>query len=184
MSNDDHANLDKPEPSKLPTPSEDQETERVDKRRIGKLIGGSIIGLTLLGVVAYLAMPLIWTLVAASQFLFPERISQEDRYYHINQVLEQIDYKTAGTVLEENYDDNSPHPLNPAYFTVVLEGENTYKILKERLELVDPTPRCDEVESETVLQLTCDFGRPRMARVVQSEAGLVTLQLTDTGTGR
>lgn len=60
-------------------------------------------------------------------------LPDKERYAKINAVKNELDYKSAGQVEKEEY-DNGDGVFAPSYFRVKLYGENTFNTLGKRLE--------------------------------------------------
>lgn len=99
-----------------------------------------------------LTMGGILLLSGCSLLPLPDRL----RYQRINNVVEQIDYKKSGDVLEERY-DTGDGVFSPSFFLVKLHGEiETYESLKaDILKIKD----VDCPTNDPVRQVRCRLGQ-------------------------
>lgn len=63
-------------------------------------------------------------------------LPHEERYQYINQVLDEVDYKTAGTIVEEQIDDGDG-VFEPSYKKVFYQEESAYTILVKRMKKIE-----------------------------------------------
>lgn len=113
-----------------------------------------------------------------SQF-FPLHDSQ--RYKGINNVLDYLDYETAGTNPTGTY-DNGDGVLSPSFFRgSVYGGEKTFKILGERARSI---PNSDCSYSSTT-QVKCSIGQVNFRISPEKEGSdRILFQLTDVYSGK
>lgn len=145
---------------------------KADKR--GWLVG--VVSLVIVGaifIVIY-ALPTITLMNAISG----DKISQEDRYYHINQLLEEIDYRNVGTIVHETPYDKVTRSLSPVHFEATFQDPQSFNILKTRI-LAAVEVECGYSD----ISLVCRQGRPSVSLSLEKD-NTVKLTLNDSGTGR
>lgn len=98
-----------------------------------------------------LAFSLI-TVLSISGCSNPLVVSDEVRYSKINEILELIDYKTVGTITEEEYDQNNGFTGSASWVKITYENKNNtalelYTRLKNIPEVICDnnvfTPKCN-----------------------------------------
>jgi hypothetical protein len=107
-------------------------------------------------------------------------LSDEERYQYVNQVKEDLDYKSTGEVIEERYDKNDGI-VSPSYFYAELKGRETFNILSDRLQNL-PQANCTYIGAE---QTRCDVNgiNVRITKAKESNE-LLDIKITDSSNGR
>lgn len=112
------------------------------------------------------------------QGIFP--LPTEQRYQYIHEVRDDLDLKTAGTILEEKYDD-SDGVFNRSYLNIILEGEDALKTIKNRAFSISNAD-CDEFKDGTI---TCLIGQVDLnIGYSASNQNEVYINITDPFNGR
>lgn len=107
-------------------------------------------------------------------------LPQEEQRRYVEQVKVALDYKSAGTVLSEDYTGSGV--IGPTAINVSIKGPDAFSTLVERLQNL-PTAECEVIEN--IQQATCDV-RPVeifLTRNVSSDQTF-NLQIIDTYNGR
>lgn len=60
-------------------------------------------------------------------------LPDKERYAKINAIKDELDYKSAGTVKQEKY-DNGDGVFSPSYAQIKLQGADTFTTLADRIE--------------------------------------------------
>jgi hypothetical protein len=107
-------------------------------------------------------------------------LPDEERYQYINQVKEDLDYKSAGEVIKEEYDNNDGI-VSPSVFLADLKGEKTFTTLSDRLQAL-PEVKCDAASDR---QTICHIGQADITITKIDESNnLVNLKILDSYSGR
>jgi len=76
----------------------------------------------------------------------------KERYQYINAVKDALDLETAGTIIKQGYDKNGG-VIEPSYYFAILEGADTYTLLKARLEGIPNITNCSSSERQIKCRL-------------------------------
>ncbi len=79
-------------------------------------------------------------------------LPDEERYQYIDNVLETIDYKTVGNIVEEKIDDGDGI-LSPSYKKVYYGSDGSFKELEKRLKIGSDTCK----GNQEIGQITCSY---------------------------
>ena len=104
------------------------------------------------------------------------------RYKRINDVVEQVDYKSIGTILVERY-DNGDGVFSPSFFLVEINGElEEYELLESELLKVKNID-CYNIDEGYA---DCEVGQVQIqARLIDEEGKTyINLVITDVYGGR
>ena len=117
-----------PSGSPIPPGSSEDRLQKPKKSRKQKL------AIWFLAVAAFFAIiwsfrPLLLLLFTAVAILFNIE-SHEERYGEIDHVLEVIDYKNSGVILQESY--NGIDPFAPTVFKATMKGEEAFHLIKDK----------------------------------------------------
>jgi hypothetical protein len=107
-------------------------------------------------------------------------LPKEERYQYINQVKDDLDYKTSGKILSEQYDKNEGL-ISPSYFYAELEGEETFTILSDRVQAL-PEIKCTYLGED---QARCRVNLVDITITKSPESeNLVSFELLDSYSGK
>lgn len=107
-------------------------------------------------------------------------LPDKERYAKINAIKNELDYKSAGKVEKEKY-DNGDGVFSPSYFQADIVGETTFNVLTKRLE------NLSNVKCFTTISTgyACDVRGISVMIARKSEAASnVFLKITDSDNGR
>lgn len=84
-----------------------------------------------------LLLPIIWIFIFAAKML-----PGPDRFGEINHVLEVIDYREAGEIIEEKY--SGAGGISPVYFDATIKGEEAFDSLKNKAIAFYGSEKCTQ----------------------------------------
>jgi hypothetical protein len=100
-----------------------------------------------------------------------------ERYQYVNQVKEDLDYKAAGEVIKENY-DNSDGVFGVSYFEATVKGPEAFDTLRAKLQLLATKP-CNPILETSI---GCYVGQVDVALFGNREQA--NFRITDANNGR
>lgn len=108
-----------------------------------------------IGIILLISLGLTTTL-SGCQALSP--LPDKERYQFINKVKDDMDYASAGKVIEEHY-TKTDGVFNPSAFVVNIQGDNSFDILSERAKKLSNN-NCFNSPAPTVGDQTyCSIGQ-------------------------
>lgn len=122
------------------------------------------------------------TILSGCQALSP--LPDRERYQFINKVKDDIDYASAGKVIEEHY-TKTDGVFNPSAFVVNIQGDNSFDILSERAKKLSNN-NCFNSPAPTVGDQTyCSIGHVEITVYRKNEKTDKTqLVISDPSNGR
>lgn len=136
-----------PSGSPIPPGSSEYKLQKPKKTRKQKAVIWSLAVAAVVITLWYIR-PLIFGVFALFILLFSTE-SHEERYGEIDHVLEVIDYKNSGVILQEGY-DGSRHPMNTASFEATIEGEEAFHLFKDRAKEIYNYDNCKVLPDEVI----------------------------------
>lgn len=157
-----------PPGSPIPPGSSEYKLQKPKKTRKQKAVIWSLAVAAVVATLWYIR-PLIFGVFALFIILFSTE-SHEERYGEIDHVLEVIDYKNSGVILQEGY-DGSRHPMNTASFEATIEGEEAFHLFKDRAKALYDYDEC-HITKESV---SCRYSYPSINISISEENTLILM---------
>jgi hypothetical protein len=137
-------------------------------RKIKRVAGGLILGIS--GILLFSSCSVI------TQFIPP---SDEVRYKYVNQIKSDLDYSSAGEVVEESY-DNGGGVVAPSVFHSTIKGSKAFDTLSSRVQAL-PYADC----AVSTFQAKCKIKHVNIDITKADNAeDLVELRISDRSNGR
>lgn len=111
-------------------------------------------------------------------------LPDKERYQFINEVKDDLDYKSTGKVISERYDNNDG-VFNPSFFVVELQGAKSFDKLSQKVKKLSNNKCHSSPRPATGEQTWCTIGQVSV-KVFRENAQTdnVRLSISDSLSGR
>jgi hypothetical protein len=111
-------------------------------------------------------------------------LPDKERYQFIDEVKDDLDYKSSGKVISEQYDNNDG-VFNPSSFVVELQGADSFEILSKRAKNLSHNKCYSSPSPATGEQTWCKVGQVSIKVFRENvKTDKVLLSIADSLSGR
>lgn len=134
-----------------------------------------------IGIVLLMSLGLT-TILSGCQGILP--LPDKERYQFINKVKDDMDYASAGKIVEEHYTDTDG-VFNASAFVVNIEGDDSFDVLSNRIKKMS-NDNCFNSPAPAIGDQTyCSIGHVKITVYREtSESDKIQLVISDPSNGR